>query len=1376
MQSKLSKLWEKVIASIIVVMLTAGNLIVIGNGMVAYGLGNLETQDEKTAHENVEFGAYFISEGQQVHSLVSDVEGQAKLYMHLNVKNSGYLKSANIEMQEANYEVVGELEDSSVIASKTENGFKLRQINYGTEAVLEIPIAMEQKENFEIANVSKNSKVVLKGTYVANDGKENEIKKEVELNITWEGTSKVELTSETITYVSLEEETILQEKIDIEKIKASLPIRETVVEIQAPSLDGNYPKTVRVNSNKTEMTNGKNYEEVSIDYVYDNTTGAITIQVENKAENGIVYSGESGKDEFIVTYEYEGVQEGESEIQRSAKVTVENYGSGKNNKTETEATKKDRLSREFGELIGGEVAIEEINKAKIYANYNSNKREYETEYKITEIVNIFKSDAVKEITIENKEEAFANSRDEQYSTRIGDVDYTYYKETKIAVENFKKILGEDGYITIESEDGETIAKIDSSCRVIEGNYVLNYTKKYGRIIIKTSNPIAEGNLILEHKKAIKADLGYNKEETESFIKIIEKVLLSDSSTETEQLIEGEQKLSEAINYLKVESNKEFVNQKEEEIELKVEFGNNSENSILYSEPVVMVTLPDFVENVEVLNTNLLFEDELKIEKTEIETVDGKKAVTVKFDGAQTQFSSLVNGNGATLVLGAKLTNKEGAGDGKIIASVENNTAETSLISYLKAEESDIPPAIAIVGASENGEENSDRPEKQENPQIGIIMSSAWENYDLPEDYSIIYNIYVYSLEDEYGNRPEDIKNIVVKDFLPSGVTYESANYSATGNETQIDITHDEINRCVTWNIAEFPEDGEVRLSITVRANALSSGEYKKEISNTAIVAYDGSNGTISSNTIKTNIVKGHISVTRQTENIQTVNQMGDTIKFFLNSKNVGEQETDIKITASLPEEIEPKELGYGLENNIQYKSQNENEIDLEPRKLGAGETYRFALSATIKQFQIASTEKTKTVVVRATINGQETTWDVVIENPNYKGNIDNSIEQVDYSMKDKNNEQENIENSTTPNEQTTPNNPSDSNEQTTPNSPSDSNEQATPNNPSDSNESQEKTYTISGTAWLDENRNGVKEEGEKLLENIEVKLVKGKNIVKQTTTNNKGDYVFDNIAEGEYQIIFLYDQNTYMVTEYRKTGTLEINSSAIKGEDGQALTDVISVKGNVLNMNLGLTKIPEFDLSLTKQVSKIIIQNGEGTKTYEYKTDYAKTDINAKYLSGTVVLVEYKIIIKNEGELAGRVKKIVDYMPRDMIFSTDLNRTWVQDSNGNLTNSDLKDIDIEPGETKEVTLVLRKNMTDDNVGLINNTAEIAEAENSQNIKDKDSLPGNKVNEEDDFSSANVLLGIRTGSEVIYATLVAVILIILATGAFIIKRKVLIGIK
>ena len=62
-------------------------------------------------------------------------------------------------------------------------------------------------------------------------------------------------------------------------------------------------------------------------------------------------------------------------------------------------------------------------------------------------------------------------------------------------------------------------------------------------------------------------------------------------------------------------------------------------------------------------------------------------------------------------------------------------------------------------------------------------------------------------------------------------------------------------------------------------------------------------------------------------------------------------------------------------------------------------------------------------------------------------------------------------------------------------------------------------------------------------------------------------------------------------------------------------------------------------------------------------------------------------------------------------------------------------------------------MTENNTGLVNNTAEIVEDYNELGLEDSNSTPGNKVKDENDYSSADVLLSIRTGAAATYIVLI-----------------------
>lgn len=54
-------------------------------------------------------------------------------------------------------------------------------------------------------------------------------------------------------------------------------------------------------------------------------------------------------------------------------------------------------------------------------------------------------------------------------------------------------------------------------------------------------------------------------------------------------------------------------------------------------------------------------------------------------------------------------------------------------------------------------------------------------------------------------------------------------------------------------------------------------------------------------------------------------------------------------------------------------------------------------------------------------------------------------------------------------------------------------------------------------------------------------------------------------------------------------------------------------------------------------------------------------------------------------------------------------------SNGSVYNDELKGVDIAPGENKEITLVLTKNMTENNTGVVSNKVRIAYSESDSRL-------------------------------------------------------------
>ena len=320
-------------------------------------------------------------------------------------------------------------------------------------------------------------------------------------------------------------------------------------------------------------------------------------------------------------------------------------------------------------------------------------------------------------------------------------------------------------------------------------------------------------------------------------------------------------------------------------------------------------------------------------------------------------------------------------------------------------------------------------------------------------------------------------------------------------------------------------------------------------------------------------------------------------------------------------------------------------------------------------------------------------------------------------------------------------------------------------------------YNISGLAWVDSNENGIRDNGESILNGTKVNLIneETEQIIK-TTEVSGSMYEFEEVTRGKYYVAFEYDNTKYRITEYKKSGVDETqNSDAVSKEiNGKiyAVTDILDVARNLSNIDVGFIENEKFDLSLQKYISKIIIQNGSGTKVTNYnKSKLAKIEINSKYIANSTILIEYQIEVKNEGELAGYVNEIVDYIPNDLKFSSELNKDWHQAGDGQIYNSSLANDKLEAGGSKIVTLTLTKNMTADNTGLIVNTAEISKALNELNISDIDSTPGNRVQGEDDIDTAEVIISIGTGIEIILTGIGIIIILVTVLGiTYYMKKK------
>ena len=344
-------------------------------------------------------------------------------------------------------------------------------------------------------------------------------------------------------------------------------------------------------------------------------------------------------------------------------------------------------------------------------------------------------------------------------------------------------------------------------------------------------------------------------------------------------------------------------------------------------------------------------------------------------------------------------------------------------------------------------------------------------------------------------------------------------------------------------------------------------------------------------------------------------------------------------------------------------------------------------------------------------------------------------------------------------------------------------------------ETQKNGYKISGVAWVDSNKDGERQDDESKLPDVKVMLLYKENnqVVtdsktgerKIATTDNNGKYEFTGLQPNNYLVVFVYDNSRYTITTYQKNGVpTTSNSDAINMEvvlDGNktnvGMTDTIKVVDkNIRYIDIGVYGEEKFDLKLDKFITKITLTTPTiGTSQTDYDNEtFTKVEILRQNAGKSNIVVEYKIVVTNEGAIPGYANKIIDYLPEDVTFSSEVNPDWYISKNGDtIYSSSLANKKINPGESKEIKLVLTKKLTPESLGsIMSNTSEIYEATNDAGLQDIDSEPANKLESEDDFGQADIVLSVVTGKIVGYSIIIVIALVIVVTGIIIIKKKVL----
>ena len=288
-------------------------------------------------------------------------------------------------------------------------------------------------------------------------------------------------------------------------------------------------------------------------------------------------------------------------------------------------------------------------------------------------------------------------------------------------------------------------------------------------------------------------------------------------------------------------------------------------------------------------------------------------------------------------------------------------------------------------------------------------------------------------------------------------------------------------------------------------------------------------------------------------------------------------------------------------------------------------------------------------------------------------------------------------------------------------------------------EDKQKENSITGLAWIDRNSNGRKDENEILLKGVQVRLIDTdtSKIVATQKTNNNGEYSFKALPKGNYVVEFDYNTDKLTITDYKKDSVeSEFDSDIINTTQSNTTTsktEVIPLEaGKDENVNAGFVVNKKFDISISKEISKVTVDNKNDIETQQFQsTKSAKMNLDSNYLKDSLLLVEYDIKVTNCGDIEGYINLISDILPEGMVFNSELNTNWYEDNNGMIYSVALSDIKLQPGETQSIKLVLTKEIKNEQNIYLVNTAIIEKTFNEYLIEDN--------NNENDISKSELTI-------------------------------------
>ncbi|MBR0427117.1 MAG: hypothetical protein IJK18_02815 [Clostridia bacterium] len=1362
---------QKTIAIILIIVMTSTYLNLLGVATITYAIDMLATNND-----NVEFRAYFVSqdggETTEINKNINDKD--LSLNIEIAVKNEGYFEG-EIYLENPNFKLREDFTNQYV--KRVENNvIYLNSIN--TEEVAKIEVGIDFFEENSIDLSSLNSPTIINLTGIYYNSKNNEkISCEREIKVNW--TSPENATAELLTKVLTN--TIYRNEESSKRIVQILVadrLSDNSYPIKNTEIVANIPEGAIIKEIHKRTTNATNGNKQFTEQNYRIENNKVIINIDNPEIEGKISWNKNTRDILVLTYEMP-----ETLNIDDVKINVQGKIDTYDNKNFIAQEQEVQLIQE---IEGSATITKRESETSIYKGklYSGEEREY------TSFTTVF---------IDNAEmvgDLIITEDESKYVTESGlDLANIDYKNIKLNKQNIEYLLGNNWEIKITDQNGKeifltnSILSQESEYARLDENGIItcNFDEGTKRLKIETSKIYNNGILEIQETKQIREN-NYGREK----IKEIQRIKNTSEINYQSQNVfnaESEIELKETETKASLEISKTSLidSNTNENIEIIAKLGANGENLNLYKNPKIDIIFPKEVSKVSVIQAKLLYKNGLEVRNKKIyRKEDGRIGLYIEFDGQQLMYDT----NGGTevhLYLNIDLNkldqNKtdliEMNYTNEIDETVSTQTKEVMMYANSKL----IQPHFLKATISEGFEADitaikgfSELQEGDEVYEGETIKYTITLNNNSGTDYNNIqvnatqtngkvWDLVKVQLYNAMGEEvePEDMYRLTDKD----SINFEKINILKNGESIKLeyeatpDKLENETTKTTYGTISIVSEGGEINKTIKTPESTIKKAELELQIIEANTRQYKWKDDdAISSNINITNLTENEIQNAEL--KIVTSRNLGydaysENTKFLglykwkdiISIKNIEKNEQGQSILTLQISKIEPKEtiqiLNMPCVTNFNYEN------DFEYVKMLA-----YLVTAENNRYY-------SNTMNRAVYNAKENIE--LIQNVyndgkqiNENGKIDSS-KDVQFVITIKNEEDKKI-----------------------------------PIALCD-------TFPPLGVdikevkLEADGETKDITEDVTKSVLYTLIDLLPKKTITIRINTKINTGVMSSNVFENSVKVdIQGNNQKFYSTFKLNTDKKIDLNDDNGNNEPTEepnkeqeetpngnpsqtpeetpiqipnTISEDTSKKGtdgnndNSTITENNLTPSQNFDLKLEKYVSKIAISNEDGNKTYNFNdSELAKVEIRSKYLVGTKAIIEYKIKVTNVGDIAGYAKQIVDYKPTDLKFESKLNKNWYL-SDGKIYTKALSKTKIEPGETKELILILTKTLTATNTGLINNRAEITEDFNDLRVKDINSIPGNKNSEENDLGQANVILTISTGEKI--QNIITNLFIIVLTG-------------